>query len=68
MQRYFNIEGSITDLCAKYDITSHSTLQSWILIKYIKLKLKHLYVMQSGTIYDSIQKASLKINLTVKIH
>ena len=30
VQRYINGEGSITDLCAKYGIPAHVTLQNWI--------------------------------------
>ena len=30
VQRYINGEGSVTDLCAKYDIPAYVTLQNWI--------------------------------------
>ena len=31
VRKYINGEGSVTDLCARYGIPAHATLQNWIL-------------------------------------
>ena len=30
VRKYINVEGSVTDLCARYGIPAHATLQNWI--------------------------------------
>lgn len=40
VERYINGEGSVTDLCAKYGIPAHSTLQNWISLYNANRELK----------------------------
>ncbi len=40
VERYRNGEGSVTDLCAKYGIPTHTTLQNWISLYNANRELK----------------------------
>ena len=40
VRKYINGEGSVTDLCARYGIPSHATLQKWISLYNAKRELR----------------------------
>ena len=40
VRKYINGEGSVTDLCARYGIPAHATLQNWILLYNANRELK----------------------------
>ena len=51
VRKYINGEGSVTDLCARYGIPAHATLQKWISLYNANRELRD-YDQEGGSIWQ----------------
>lgn len=58
VQRYLNGEGSVTDLCAQYEIPAHATLQNWISMYNSHIELKDYHPIQEVYMAEARRKTT----------
>ena len=60
VRKYINGEGSVTDLCARYGIPAHATLQKWISLYNANRELKDYITKREVYMADARRKTTIE--------
>ena len=60
VRKYINGEGSVTDLCARYGIPAHATLQKWISLYNANRELKDYIPKREVYLADARRKTTIE--------
>lgn len=59
VRRYIAGEGSVTDLCVRYGIPAHVTLQNWISLYNVNIELRDYYPKKEVYMAEARRKTTL---------